>query len=99
MALYDTCPGCKGQRDLACTSCRCSRCDGTGQVTVKCSSCQDGKITCPRCEGSGQVLVKKGFFSDTYGMCPNCNGTRRIAWGKCKGSTEVKATCTACNGT
>jgi len=99
MSLYDSCPSCKGHRSFDCTICRCTRCDATGQITVKCSSCQDGKITCPRCEGSGQVIVKKGFFGDKYGTCPNCGGTRRINCGKCGGSVQVKTACTACKGT
>jgi hypothetical protein len=99
MSLYDSCPSCKGYRSFDCAVCRCTRCDGTGQITAKCSSCQDGKIACPRCEGSGHVIAKKGFFGDKYGTCPNCGGIRRINCGKCGGSEQVKTTCTACKGT
>ena len=99
MALYESCPSCKGRRGFDCTSCRCTCCNATGEITASCSSCQNGKLTCPRCEGSGQVIVKKGFFGDKYGTCPNCGGTRRATCSTCGGSANVKAKCHACNGT
>ena len=98
MARFDSCPDCKGQKQFDCTSCRCGRCNASGVVAVRCSSCTDGTVQCSTCQGSGKILVKKGFFSDTYRTCSRCNGTTRHSCDTCHGKREVSGTCPSCQG-
>lgn len=77
---YDTCPKCNGlgaesKGDIE----TCSRCHGSGQVTVEQNTIL-GRVrtqsVCPNCGGAGKVIKKK---------CPNCGGDGRI-----KKSSPVK---------
>ncbi len=78
--ILESCPGCQGSGETqhACPDCggqtRCSKCNGTGTITlrgldgatrtVKCIRCEAGK--CRRCRGTGQVKQP----------CATCKGAR-----------------------
>lgn len=98
MGLYENCRSCEGQGSLRCSKCICPTCKATGEVDVKCSGCQSGRVTCRRCSGSGKSLEKKGWFSDKYTNCYSCAGSGRESCGTCRGTTFVKGKCSLCGG-
>ncbi|MFP4547894.1 MAG: hypothetical protein ACLFQM_07155 [Fidelibacterota bacterium] len=93
------CSSCHGSGSNRCTSCNgrgnigsttsCSRCGGSGHVTVSgYSDTSKGWTTCSKCGGRGKI--------DNTQRCTSCSGSGKISCSTCIGKGKV--TCKTCNG-
>ncbi|MFA5035806.1 MAG: molecular chaperone DnaJ [Candidatus Izemoplasmatales bacterium] len=70
---YDECPSCHGTGAKSPSDIKiCSKCRGTGEVTVESQTLfgrTQTRTTCPNCRGTGKEIINK---------CPTCGGDGRI---------------------
>ena len=87
LACTESCPTCRGERNLSCPQC-------AGRRTLPCVQCtpyhNHGQEPCPYCAGTGL------YYNDPQRPCQNCNGTRFIICRECQGRSVVN--CPTCQG-
>lgn len=118
ITLHGTCPASAAQVRvskhalLACPTCTCSTCSGSGTLVnhESCTNCGGtGKInkTCTTCNGAGKYKITcRDCGGDGIAdiECPDCGGTGKVddtACETCHGKGKVNGTesCATCNGT
>lgn len=87
LACTESCPSCRGERNLTCQGC-------AGRRSLPCPQCspyqQHGHEPCTYCAGMGY------YYNDPQQPCRNCNGSRFMLCRECQGRTIVN--CPTCQG-